>query len=225
MAVIQDGVNGSVLQGVDPNMRSARVTMRPIVSATLGSYKCSMRSGLMTNIAADTIVGSFRYAGTGLCIVERVIIDGLAVTGTLMAAAQAYSFQLLTVRASFTSNDTGGNAAILTGNNLKLRTSYATTAVADIRVSSTAALGASGTGTADNALSNIGGAIVGMLAPVGSGAATEMVLHDAYSCGHPIILAQNEGFRIMNRHAWPATGTAHFGFTAQWTEVTAAEWA
>lgn len=218
MARIEDGVTGTILASVDTRNKSLRVNNRPIISNTLGGYAKSLNSGLMAAaLAANATVWSFRYTGANLCIVTKVIFDGLGVI-TALTAGQAVGFSLFAARA-FTGSATTGTGATLTGNNAKLRTSYATTAVGDIRISATAALTA-GTRTLDT---DPMGGVFGGLAAAGS-FIPESSLFDAYKIGHPVVLANNEGLELQNRIAWPVAGTFTFGVTVQWDEVTAAEW-
>lgn len=199
--------------------KALRTVQRPLISATLGSYEVGLTSGLMAAaLAANTTIWSFRYTGAGLCIVDDVDFEGLGVI-TALTAGQAVAFGLFVNRA-FTVSASGGTAATLTGNNGKLRTSYATTGVGDIRISSTAALTA-GTRTPD---AQPMGEVVTGLSAAGSSGAHIPLLATPSSNSHPIILANNEGLEIQNRIAFPAAGTWTFGITVRWTEVTSAEW-
>jgi hypothetical protein len=137
-----------------------------------------------------------------------------------MAAANAFGIGLSVGRSYTVSPTTGITSAVLTGNNCKLRTSYATTGVGAIAIAN----GANITGQTRTLDSQPAGSVVnGLLAPLGSGIA-EATLFDAYLVGHPIILANNEGLALTNLVTLPATGVINFGITVQWNEVTAGEW-
>lgn len=216
MAVIQSGISGSDLVTVDPTSKSVRVNNRPIISATLGSYQCQLRSSTMAaGLAANAVVWSFRYGGANLCIVEKVIFDGM---GSITAFTPGTVSHRLFSSRDFTASQSGGTGATLTGNNCKLRTSYASTSVADIRIASTGAL----TGTSFTSDSQALGGVVGGVGAAPAVSVDEGTLFDAYAVGHPIVLANNEGLTLQS--TVPATGTWNFGITIKWTEVTTAEW-
>jgi hypothetical protein len=113
----------------------------------------------------------------------------------------------------------------MTTNNAKMRTDMGTSVVGEIRVATTAALGA-GTKTLDAAL-------VGQLlghSSGGFGSATPIIgslylprdgqiFRARPEAGeHPILLEQNEGFVI--RATVPATGVWNLGFQVHWAEAT-----
>lgn len=219
MAVIQDPISQNIAS-VDARAKALRANLRPLISSTLGEYACSLTASNST--AAATAVAnmwSFRYSGANLCIVTKVVFDGAGVN-TAFTAGQAVAFGLFIAR-GFTASDTGGTGATLTGNNCKLRTSYATTAVADIRIGLPATGGlTAGTRTLDvQPLGQVAGGLgaVGSMIPEGA-------LFDAYSVGHPIVLAQNEGLVLQNRILFPAAGVIQYGVSIYWTECVAAEW-
>ena len=216
MAVIQSGALATDLATVDPGSKSLRVNNRPIISGTLGSYTCAQQSGVMAaGLAANAPVWAMRYAGANLCIVEKVIFDGL---GSIVGFAAGVVQLRLFVKRANTTSASAGTSATLTGNNCKLRTSYATTGVADIRIASTAILTPGG---GANDIQPAGAVLNGVPATAGIGVPGG-VFYDAHHVGHPIILATNEGLELQA--TVPATGTWIFGVSVRWTEVTAAEW-
>jgi hypothetical protein len=217
MAVIQSGL-GVATATVDGANASLRVNNRPIISATLGGYQCSLQSGVMAaGLAANAPVWSCRYTGANLCLIEKLILDGVGNAGTGFAAGVG-QFRAFATRA-YTVFDTLATAATLSGNNCKLRTSYATTGMGNIAIAATAT-GTHGTGAND--AQPFGAVLNGFPVTAGAGI-VEGTLYDAYGVGSPLILATNEGIEIQA--TVPATGTWTFGITVKWTEVTAAEWA
>lgn len=170
---------------------------------------------MAAGLAAAAQVWNFRYAGAGLCLVEKVIFDGFGAT-TAFTPGPAI-FRLRAARA-FTATLTGGTAAVLTGNNAKLRTSYATTAVGGIGISTTAILAGASFTLDDQAV----GGVVNYVGAVPANGVDEGVLFDSYQVGHPFVCANNEG--LILQATVPAGGTWNFGITVKWTEVTAAEW-
>jgi hypothetical protein len=199
---------------------SIRVNNRPIISATLGEYQCSLSVAPQGPVLAAGIRFAFRYGGANLCLVEKIIFDGAGVT-TALTAGQAFTWQAIARRSYTVSDATGGTAATLTTNNCKLRTSYATTGVSSIHIATAAAVLSGGTSTPD---AQPFGSVTAGLAGAGTFMG-EATLFDGYEVGHPQIFAQNEGFSINLLTASPAAGTIGYGFTVKWTEVTPAEWA
>lgn len=215
MAVIQSGASTD-LATVDATGKSIRVNNRPIISATLGSYQCALRSTTMAaGLSAAAVTWSMRYGGNNLCLVEKVIFDGM---GSITAFTPGTVTHRLFFSRAFTASQTGGTGATLTGNNHKLRTSYATTAVADIRIGLTGAL----TGSSFTSDAQALGGVCGAVGAAPAISLDEGILFDANAVGHPIILANNEGLTLQS--TVPATGTWDFGITVKWTEVTSAEW-
>jgi hypothetical protein len=195
----------------------AMVTPLPIVGPNGGAYSKGMTSGIMAaGLAGGAIIYAFRYApataGPNLCLVRRVLLS--ATCGGTGFTAGIGHIDLFAARA-FSANDTGGTAATLSGNNAKLRTSFVTTGVADIRISSTAALGA-GTrvpdtdplGSVEVTCSNTANVV---MAPPNS------ILFDDKIAEYPLVLATSEGFEV--NATVTATGVWGFSITTVWEEV------
>lgn len=188
----------------------------PLYGGLLGSYAKELASGtIAAGLASASPVYSFRYTGPGLAVVKRVVMSaGNAGTGFASGVA---NFTLFAAR-SFTASDTGGTAGTLTGNNGKLRTSFPTTGMGDIRISSTGTLTA-GTRTLDT--DPLGGSVVGV--PTTANASLlgpGSTLLDPKNAGdYPLVLATNEGFVIQA--TVPATGTWSAAVYVEWDEYTA----
>lgn len=196
--------------------RALRTTLRPTEYGTNGIYKKGLFSGVMAaGLAAAAPIVSFRYGGAKMCLIRRVLFSAGSITAL---TAGVTLFNLFAARA-FTASDSTGTGATLTGNNGKLRTSMATTGVADFRCSSTAALTV-GTrtkdtdpaGTATSSVANVAGAII--LPP------TEILRCQAGE--EPLELVTNEGFVIEG--TVPAVGTWGFSVSVDWDEVELAAW-
>lgn len=225
MAVIEGGVSGA-LAGVGAEAASAQHTIRfPVAHGAGGFYRVGETSGTMAAaLAANAEIFQFRYvtAASRIALVYKVSISA----GANLAATAAGLVSLkLTQARAWTGAGTGGTRISLAGDNVNLRTSYATPEVNDIGISTTAALTA-GTKTLDTA--NTGAVSLG----IGTGAITTAVnlnlldqvpLFDADGEGqHPIVLANQEGFVIRNgATAWPATMTWNFSVNVLWGEVPA----
>ncbi len=217
MAIQIQGNGGTIAEVGGTNHRAIRIENRPLDHGSLGVYRLAMLSGTMAaGLAANAEIFQFRWTdATRLCAVQRVILDGLS--GSATAFAAGFGKVDMLIARSFTASGTGGTAATITGNNGKLRTAMGTTLLGEARCASTAALGA-GTKTLDTQA--IGQISLSFGTAVSVQYANQTVLFgEDIGMGHPLLLAQNEGFAI--RATVPATGTWQFGVTVQWTEVTA----
>ena len=215
---------------VDPNVQAAvaaaTIALGPVPAASsvpmtvgpalLGSYCMGANTGtIAAGLAAGSPIYSFRYGGANLAIVRKVVTEADDIT-TAFAIGTA-KLDMVAARL-FTASDTGGTAATLTGNNGKLRTSFATTAVSDLRISSTAAL-AAGTRTLDAQ------PLASIAFEVGGGATANTVLlptTELYKSAigeSPFVLAANEGFVVQA--TVPATGTWFASVRVCWDEVSA----
>lgn len=181
--------------------------------AVLGSYCMGLASGTMASgLAANAPIASFRYGGANLALVRKIILS-VGDTSTAFAAG-VFTFNTFAAR-TFSASDTGGTAATLTGNNGKLRTSFATTGISDFRVSSTATLSA-GTRTLDaTALASVS---VSDPATAGQSPLPPTNLFIQEMGEQPLQLATNEGFVVQA--TVPATGTWTFSVRVCWDEVT-----
>jgi hypothetical protein len=197
--------------GANTAANSLPVTIGP---ALLGSYCMGASTGTMAaGLAGGSPVYSFRYGGANLAIIRKVSIEADDVTTAFVAGTA--KFDLIAAR-SFTASDTGGTSPTLTGNNGKLRTSFATTAISDLRISSTATLTA-GTRTLDaQPLATISFAIStnidAVLLPT-----TDLIRQNVGES--PLVLATNEGFVIQA--TVPGTGTWFTSVRTCWDEVSA----
>lgn len=219
MAIIQSGATTDTMT-VDPTFKAARVTLRPYETAsttfTGGAYRGLFASG---SIAAATAAAStteslanFKYTGTGVCVVRRVQV-GLQVT-TAYTQGGMY-FLLYPVRTSYTQGTTGGTLQTLTGNNVKLRTSHATSS-STIYVTTTAKI----TSDAAPDTTPIAGALFNLPAAISASPVAGMVdLLPADPMSHPLVLAQNEGFQIKNATAFAATGVSTMLVGIEWFEM------
>lgn len=178
-----------------------------------GSYQMSNVSGTMAAaLAAGSPIFSFRYTGSGVAVIKKVTISA----GDLVGFAAGFvNFQLFAAR-SFSASDSGGTAATLTGNNGKLRTSFATTAVGDMRISSTATLTA-GTRTLDTM--PLGGISISTVTTAGGTVLGAFDILTAGASNYPAVFANNEGFVIQA--TVPATGTWSTTVTVEWDEFAA----
>lgn len=217
MAIQIQGFSGAVADVGGTTYRGLKVQQMPLDYGSLGSYRFSHLSGTMAaGLAAAANIFSFRWAdATRLCVLQKVVWDGLSGSATAFTAGFG-SIRMFFAR-SFTASDSAGTALTLTGNNGKNRTSMGTTLVTDIRGSATAALTA-GTRTLDTQ------AVAQRSITIGTAVSVEYtgsfaLYGEDIGPTPPLVFAQNEGFVIQA--TVPATGTWQFGVTSLHTEVTA----
>lgn len=224
MAVLEGGVTGDLL-GVGAEAASPAHTIRfPVSVGAGGAYRIGAVSGTMAAaLGANSEIFQFRYvtAVARLALVYKVSISaGMNVAATAAALA---AFRL-TVARGWSGVGSGGTRIVLTGDNVNLRTSLATSEVNDAGISTTAALTA-GTKTLDS--TDLGAIAQG----IGTGAITTSPtlpiipmtpLFDADGEGqYPLVLANQEGFVIRTGNAMPAAMTWHFAVNVLWLEVPA----
>lgn len=211
MGVIPVGNSGNPVE-VEPGHRAMRAVLRPTDVGSLGQYGVSGVSGLMAaGLAANSLIWSMRYTGANVALIKSLILQ--AIVNTTAFAAGNGLFQAFIAR-GFTASDTGGNAVAVAGNG-RARTSQGNSGVGDMRIASTAALGA-GTRTLDS--TPVGSVFV----PIPATAVISLVARNTALIRRlpgewPIVLAQNEGLIIQA--TVPAAGTWNFSVDAEWEEV------
>jgi hypothetical protein len=223
MAVIEGGTSAA-LQGVGAETYSgAHTTVVPLSYGSGGYYRAGATSGTMAAaLAANSEIFQFRYvtAASRICVVNKIIISAGANVAATAAALCAFR---MTVARGWTVAGSGGARLTLSGDNVNLRTTMATSEVNDAGISTTAALTA-GTKTLDT--TDIGALSFG----IGTGALTVSsdfpilapfeIFNPVGDGGHPLILANQEGFVIRTgANAFPATMTWSFSVAVCWAEV------
>lgn len=224
MAVIEDASTGTT-QAVGATTASpAHATLKPVPYETLGHYRFAGVTGaIAAGAAANSEVLQLRWTDSSrFCLVHQIRITGLRATTAFAAGTIDIK---ATIARSFTASGTGGTAVTLTGDNQQMRTSMGASLVGDLRIATTAALGA-GTKTLDT--QDVG--IIVTHSSAGPFAATPIIGQQylptdvLYQCDfgrgeHPIMLAQNEG--VVVRATVPGTGVWNIGVEIVWSEVTA----
>lgn len=196
---------------------------RPVhARSSLGAYRLGSFSGIIpAALTANSEIFQFRWNPTttsNLCVIRRVAISA-SVTTTFFAAGVPVQLDMVKSTA-WTAAGTGGTA-IAPAATIKRRTSlFGSSLVAsgDIRIATTAALGA-GTKTLEgNALGAVavGGPIT---ASLNGQFLTSFPLFEALVTegDYPLILEAAEGFSIR-AVAVPATGTWQVSVNVDWTE-------
>lgn len=222
MAVIEGGVSGSLMGVGAENALPGHVCNYPVVPGSGGWYRLGATSGTMAAaLAANSEIFQFRYvtSASRVALIQRVSITAGA--NVAASAAAITSFRLCQAR-SWTAAGSGGTRLTLTGNNCKLRTSYATSEVNDAGISTTAALtaGTKTLDTTDTGAVSIGIGTGAITVAVGLPLIAETTLFDASQAGnHPIVLANQEGFVIRSGIIFPAAMTWAFSVDVLWAEV------
>src|SRR3990172_876696 len=191
----------------------------------LGHYQFAGATGnIAAGAAANSEVFQFRWSdATRFALILKVSLVGMR---TITAFAVGVIDLKMTRSTAWTVNGTGGTPLTLTDPQLQLRPpTMGPTLAGDIRIATTAALGA-GTKTLDT--HDMGSITTHSSGGVGS--ATPIIgsiylpTYDFLGAGvadgeHPLVLSQNEGFSI--RATVPATGVWNLGVLVKWAEVAA----
>jgi hypothetical protein len=201
------------------NTNALRVSERPMNVGAYGSYSFGSPGGIeAAGASANSPIFSMRSAAANgpNVVIRRFTFNAMAYT-TAFTAGQAL-FQLFVARA-FSASDTGGTQATMTTNNMKRRTAFATTALQDLRYSTTGVLTA-GTRTLD------GTPIASLGAPVPATSVSYNLVGpwDMLRYGPeawPLILAPNEG--LILQATVPATGTWQWFVSVDWDEIPTTE--
>lgn len=224
MAIIEGGTTASLVEVGAAAAEGMHVIAKPQDVGTLGNYRFAGATGAIgAGAAANAEILQFRWTdATRFALIHKIRFTGMRATTAFAAGAIDIK---ATIARSFSASGTGGTAATMTGNNQKMRTAMGTSLVGDLRISTTAALGA-GTKTLD-------AQDIGFIATHSSGgfsSATPIIgqiylpTNDLYICDiasgeYPVTLAQNEG--VVVRCTVPATGVWNASVEIVWSEVTA----
>lgn len=216
--------NGGVAGEVDgTTFRAFRGTPRPVDHGSLGAYAYGGFTGVLpAALAANSEIFQFRWTDATRYAVIRKVRFSSCVSTTFFAAGVPAQIDLVK-STSWTVAGTLGTA-ISPAALLKRRTSMGSSLVAsgDMRIATTAALGA-GTKTLETlSLSTIAAAGPITASLNGTIVAPGTILWQAEvgDGEHPLVLAQNEGFSIRSV-AVPATGTWTAAINIDWAEVSA----
>lgn len=221
MPIQQQGFSGVVSDVGGTGFRASIVSPKPVEVGALGHYKLGVLTGILpAALGANSEIFQFRWTdATRLAVITKVRISAVVST-TFFAAGVPVQIDVVKATA-WTVQGTGGTG-ITPAATLKARTSMGASLVAanDIRVATTAALGA-GTKTLEaNSLTTL--AAPGPITASLNGAivlpGTILLEPHLGDGGHPLILATNEGF-VIRSVAVPGTGTWTASFEVQWAEA------
>jgi len=217
MAIIQSGANPNALMTVDPTALAARFTSYP--AELLGSYSIGSRTGVLpaslAAAGANTCLWSFKYNGSGVCIIRRLAVYlqinvGYAQGGIRFAAYQS--------RGAYTQGTTNATRTNTYQQNGARRTSMPTSTVDIYAATTTQITGDSG--TFDTQPFGIFPCeLVTQITVVPRNALYN--LYESQSTNwYPMTLAPTEGIKIQNDTAFSATGNSNLGVMVEWDELT-----
>jgi hypothetical protein len=211
------GKDGVTQLAVEAETNAARVTQRPLAVGARGSYGISLTTGVMAaGIAANSEIWQFRWShATLLCLLRSVRVE---MFGNTTAFTAGVGSVMLRIARSWTVQGTGGTGITFGSSDSKRKSSFAQSAMAagDLRIATTAALGA-GTKTLDGTdFAGLGFGVPATAEPVLITPGTFIWQRDTPD-EWPIILAQNEG--PVLRVTVPATGTWGLNVDVEWTEI------
>jgi hypothetical protein len=210
MALIQSGATTDLLT-IDPTAKAARVTLRP--NEVTGAYRWTSTSGSIAAATAASVLFTWKYTGSGVAVLRRIDV-GLQVTTAYTQGGIRMSSYF--VRTSFTQGITNATAITLTANNGKKKTSHPTTTAAAYICTTT---GITGDIAAGEDATPFGSTVLNM--PASIGVVVPQILYQDDPTDHPLIFAQNEGFRIKNDTAFAATGQSNLIVMVEYDEMSA----
>ena len=223
MAVLEGGTSAALAEIGVAAAVPLHVTSKPVPYGSLGHYRLGVFTGVLpAALAANSEIFQFRWAdATRLAMILEVRIAA-SVSTTFFAAGVPVQIDMIKSTAWTVAGTLG--TAITMGATTKARTSMGSSLVTagDIRVATTAALGA-GTKTLEaNSLAAIAapGPITASLNGLIIAPGTALYEPDLANGEHPLTLVQNEGFSIRSV-AVPATGTWTVSIGVKWAELTA----
>lgn len=219
MASITD-LSGTNVLAVDPTYDAARVSLWP--QDALGAYRYAGFTGLLpAALAANAEVFQFRWTdASNLCQIKFIKVRMAVITG--FTAAQELAFDVIRSTA-WSGSGTGGTAIVPSSTNLMRRNTYPISKVGDMRIATTAALGA-GTKVLSNTADLVGMGKTLAAAVTVQDAAFENMLDMTNATDDPIILQQNEGFSVRNSIVLGAAGTVRMAVEMGWSEFLNADY-
>jgi len=201
----------------------------------VGCYMVNGRTPTYSGLTAGAPLFSVRWGdSTHLMVIMRIRIN-VATTAASTSTSGAAEREAVIAR-SFTVSDSGGTAVTLTGNNQKMRTSFGTSLISDMRFGGPLT---AGTRTLDanpvaSALAWLAPNFTGVDIGCGGAAATAAawactggmgpvdLLNATNGQDYPIVLAQNEGLIIrIGKDAQPTGFTQQTYVNMSWCEVNA----
>lgn len=222
-AIRQLGKDGASVTVVDPQHFAARQSQRPLELGGRGAYSIGLATGIIAaGLAANSELLQFRWVDATRVVIVRSVQISAAISTLGFVAGVPPTIELRKAL-SWSAQGTGGTGITFATNDSKKRTSFPQTLMAagDLRIATTAALGA-GTKTLDSNAYNV---MVGNTAV--ATATTQIfppstILYDQDAARYPLHLIQNEGF-VIRAVQTPGTGTWTLTALIEWDEVLPSE--
>lgn len=216
MAGIEDRNNPNSRLAVESTLGSAAVSQRPMQAA--GYYRWAGVSGLVTGVVASGELFQLRWTDPNyLALIQFLRVRTTVVTA--FTAAQELINEVV-LATGFTGAGTGGTQILANGANLMKRSNFPQSKVQELRIATTAALGA---GTKSLNTHSIG-AMHGWAGAQGQ-TPIDLVMDMTNSADMPIVLLQNEGLIIRNgATAMGAAGVVKVSVEIAWAEKLVAEY-
>lgn len=222
-AIRGTGVNRDTEAQVDASTKAIRMSLRPI-DWTLdaqpgvgGHYYVEAASGALTGVGANGVIFSFQWRDPKLVAILKRLSLWYYIT-TAYTAAQMNDFELI-FATNFTAAHTGGNALVAAPKRRSLMAP--SSAVTDLRMASTAALGG-GTLTLDSqGMRAVADGPPNVAIPTATLAVPrqELLLYDNKEMGvHPKVMGKDEGFVVRAITAMGAAGVIKAYLAAEWCE-------
>lgn len=222
MSVIESPDNPLTQMEVDHTFSAARVSLWPHDFQRSphfgGHYAMSIRTGLVTAVAAAGAIFSLRWTNAQFAmILHRLSVS--ANIATAFGAAQELSLDMVRL-INYSAADTGGTLIDPLLKTACKDTHMAASQISSIRVATTAAL-TNGTATVDSAVGTAFSEEAFPINTVGLGSSAKIDMVQLFAPGSqcPLILNANEGFRVRILQAMGATGVVVFHFNMEWAEV------
>lgn len=222
MSVIESPTNSLVQAQVDDTFKTLRVSLFPRDFQKSphfgGHHKMSIRTGLVTGVAAAGAIFSIRWTNAQFAFLLHKLTVSANIS-TVFAAAQELSVDMVRL-INYSAADTGGTA-IDPLNKVTIKdTHMAASQIQSMRVATVGAL-TNGTATVD---STVGSAFTEEAFPISTvtlGASAKVDLFDIYAAGYqyPLVLNAAEGFRVRILQAMGAGGVVVFHFNMEWVEL------
>jgi hypothetical protein len=223
MAIQIQGNGGSVAEVDGTTFRAVRTVTKPLEYGAFGHYRWGGFTGILpAALAANSEIFQFRWTdATRFAVVQEIWISA-CVSTTFFAAGVPVQIDMIK-STGWSAQGTGGTGVTFSSNN-KMRTSMGSSLIAsgDMRIATTAALGAGTKTLESNSMAALAapGPITASLNGQIIAPGTPLYSPDAASGEHPLVLTTNEGFSIRSV-AVPATGTWTVGIQMRWAEVAA----
>lgn len=221
------GPNSNQIMQVDPSAQAARTSLRPldhVVGGVLGGhYMAAMVTGAVTGRAAGDVLLGWRWGSSAkLCVITRVAVAATIVTAQA-AQIQEIDYDLIKAQSITTNYVTGSTKQAFTAAGNKMRSTHAPTELAsagDVYLATTGAATGSVATLDPLPLAYACLPIAGNTATYAGNLGMVDIFKMDKAGGHPLVLANGEGFACRVGTAQGATVAVKSAFIVEWAELT-----